>query len=172
MSSESTGPVAPSKSARDENFPVGSWLLPAQLRPRVALFYAVVRGADDIADSPKLAPIVDSFTNLRRMRWIRVHQLPDYAFFNHSAHVQAGVGCVTCHGRIDQMEEVHQVQPLSMSWCLECHRDPALNLRPLDQVTNMTWLPPRDPEQHRIFAQQAMTERQIQPPEDCSGCHR
>ncbi len=125
-----------------------------------------------LRDSPKLAPVVASSTSKRRMRWVRVHQLPDYAFFNHSAHVNKGVGCVTCHGRVDQMEEVYQVEPLSMSWCLECHRDPAFNLRPLDQVTNMSWQPPRDPEQHRTFAQQAMTERQIQPPEDCSGCHR
>ena len=62
--------------------------------------------------------------------WVRVHDLPDYVYFNHSAHVRRGVGCVLCHGRIDRMEVVYQAKPLSMAWCLECHRDPGPNLRP------------------------------------------
>ena len=76
------------------------------------------------------------------MRWVRVHKLADYAYFNHAAHVHAGVGCVSCHGRIDQMEVVHQEKPLSMGWCLDCHRNPGPHLRPLDEVTNMRWAPP------------------------------
>jgi hypothetical protein len=103
------------------------------------------------------------------MRWIRVHNLPDYAFFNHAAHVRAGVGCVSCHGRVDRMEVVTQVQPLSMSWCLDCHRDPAPNLRPPEEVTNMEWIPPRD---HASWARQALADRGLEPPVDCSGCHR
>ena len=77
------------------------------------------------------------------MRWIRVHKLPDYAYFAHNAHVAAGIGCVTCHGRIDEMETVTQMTPLSMSWCLDCHRNPGPNRRPVSEVTNMKWTPPR-----------------------------
>ena len=95
-------------------------------------------------DSAKLAPIRDSFPSGRPMHWIRVHKLPDYAYFTHRAHVAAGVGCVTCHGRIDEMETVTQMTPLSMSWCLDCHRNPGPNRRPVSEVTNMKWTPPRD----------------------------
>ncbi len=103
------------------------------------------------------------------MRWVRVHELPDYVYFEHAAHVKAGVGCVSCHGRVDQMEVVHQEKPLSMGWCLECHRDPGPNLRPVDQVTNMRWVPPANQAE---WAEQTIAERHIQPPVDCSGCHR
>jgi len=77
--------------------------------------------------------------------WLRIHKLPDYAYFNHSAHVAikhqgVGIGCVNCHGRVDKMVVVAQQQPLSMSWCLECHNNPGPNLRPIDQVTNMNWV--------------------------------
>jgi hypothetical protein len=121
------------------------------------------------ADSPLLAPIRDSAQNGRPMRWIRVHNLPDYAYFAHNAHVSAGIGCVTCHGRIDEMETVTQVSPLSMSWCLDCHRDPAPYRRPVSEVTNMKWTPPRD---SALLAAQLARERPVEPPLDCSGCHR
>ena len=110
-----------------------------------------------------------SFTTNTPVEWIRVHMLPDYAYFNHSAHVAAGVGCVSCHGRIDQMVVVEQYQPLSMGWCLDCHRDPKPNLRPVAEVTNMAWdaetanyNPDQDPQR----------KRKINPPTHCSGCHR
>jgi hypothetical protein len=90
-------------------------------------------------DSPRLAPIRESFKTGKPMQWTKVHDLPDYAFFNHSAHVNHGVGCVSCHGRIDQMDVVQQVSPLSMGWCLECHRDPAKQLRPVEHVTHLGW---------------------------------
>ena len=120
-------------------------------------------------DSEKLALIRESDASGKPVRWVRVHNLPDYAFFNHAAHVNAGVGCQSCHGQIDKMEVVMQVEPLSMSWCLDCHRDPAPHLRPRAEVTNMDWFPPKD---HAEFAQQAIAERSISPPIDCSGCHR
>ncbi|HSR53678.1 MAG TPA: cytochrome c3 family protein [Acidobacteriota bacterium] len=125
-----------------------------------------------LRDSPKLAPLVDSSTSKNHMRWVRVHDLPQYAYFDHSSHVLKGVGCVSCHGRIDQMEVVHQVKPLSMAWCLDCHRNPGPHLRPLNEVTNMNWMPPSDPQEHEAFIQSAMAERNINPPVDCSGCHR
>jgi len=120
-------------------------------------------------ESPKLAPLRESWTTGKRMRWVRVHDLPDYVFFNHSAHVHAGVGCASCHGSIQHMEQVTQVQPLSMSWCLDCHRNPGPNLRPLSDVTNMEWSPPAD---QAAFAAKAIAERHLAPPVDCSGCHR
>jgi len=100
---------------------------------------------------------------------LRVHKLPDYAYFDHGVHVRAGVGCASCHGRIDEMDVVRQVEPLSMSWCLDCHREPAPHLRPLNQVTNMRWNPGPDQDE---FAAAAMEDRRLKPPVDCSGCHR
>ncbi|MBX7079475.1 MAG: cytochrome c family protein [Nannocystaceae bacterium] len=121
------------------------------------------------ADSPRLALVRESHAADMPVPWVRVHQLPDYAFFNHSPHLAAGVGCVSCHGRVDQMAVVEMKQPLSMGWCLDCHRDPKPNLRPLDQVTNMNWDPaetPYDPDRD------ANRKRKVNPPTHCSGCHR
>jgi hypothetical protein len=120
-------------------------------------------------NSEALAPIRDSAKNDRPMRWLRVHKLGEYAYFNHRVHVTAGVGCVSCHGHIEEMEVVHQVEPLSMSWCLDCHRNPQPNLRPLSEITNMTWKPARDPEAR---ARQLAGLRPVKPPVTCSGCHR
>jgi hypothetical protein len=91
--------------------------------------------------SPNLTALVESWKKGTPVHWVKIHDLPDYAYFNHSAHVNKGIGCVSCHGRVDQMEVVKQVAPLSMGWCLDCHREPEKNLRPRDQVTNMAWTP-------------------------------
>lgn len=122
-----------------------------------------------LPDSEKLLPVRESYKIGIPIEWVRVHMLPDYAYFDHSAHLRAGVGCVSCHGRIDQMEKVTQAKPLSMSWCLDCHRDPAPNLRPPEEVTNMRWTPPEDQLER---AAQQIKELEIDPPVDCSGCHR
>jgi hypothetical protein len=119
--------------------------------------------------SPKLAPIRESFATGNPVEWKRVHMLPDYAFFNHSVHIAAGVGCAECHGRIDQMKVVEQAQPLSMQWCLDCHRDPQPRLRPRDQVTNMGWSAEEAGTQP-TFAE--VHGREPLPPIHCSGCHR
>jgi hypothetical protein len=89
--------------------------------------------------SEKLKPVQASWETGKPIEWVKVHDLPDYAFFNHSAHVNSGVGCVSCHGRIDTMEVVYQAERLSMSWCIDCHRNPEKHLRPRDQVTNMNY---------------------------------
>ena len=120
-------------------------------------------------DAESLAPIRDSARTGMPMRWVRVHKIGEYAYFNHRVHVGAGVGCVSCHGHIEQMEVVRQVEPLSMSWCLECHRNPGPQLRPLSEVTNMNWKPARDPEAR---ARQIAALRPVRPPVTCSGCHR
>ncbi|MGC4030878.1 MAG: cytochrome c3 family protein [Tepidisphaeraceae bacterium] len=92
-------------------------------------------------ESPKLQPVRDAWTTGKPMNWVTVHDLPDFAFFNHSAHVNKGVSCVECHGRIDHMGEegVFQAKNLSMGWCLDCHRSTEKVLRPRDQVTNLGW---------------------------------
>jgi hypothetical protein len=118
-------------------------------------------------ESKALAPVREGAKTDDPVEWIKVHDLPDYVYFNHSAHVSRGVGCVSCHGRIDQMEVVYQKEPLSMSWCLSCHRNPEPNLRPPAEATNMNWTQP-DPE----FGQRFREENHINPPTDCSTCHR
>lgn len=120
-------------------------------------------------DSPRLQLVRESFATGAAIPWVRVHQLPDYAYFNHSPHVAAGVGCASCHGRVDQMPVVEMKQPLSMGWCLDCHRDPLPNLRPLDQVTNMNWNAEETPYD---ADRDANRKRKVNPPTHCSGCHR
>jgi len=120
-------------------------------------------------ESKKLAPIRKSWKNGTPVQWNRVHLLPNYAYFNHSAHVTAGVGCESCHGNVAEMEVVEQKEPLSMGWCLDCHRDPAPEIRPLDEVTAMGYKPPTNQVE---YAQRVIKERNINPPTDCSGCHR
>jgi len=114
-------------------------------------------------DSPRLERLRDSWSSNEPVHWVRVHKIADHAYFDHSVHVAVGVGCVTCHGRIDQMDVVRQDQPLSMSWCLDCHRNPEPNLRPVEEVTNMTWT--RTPGE-------ALSLMDVDPPQNCSGCHR
>jgi len=84
-------------------------------------------------DARNLGPVLASYQSGEPIEWIKVHNLPDYVYFNHSAHVTRGVSCVSCHGRVDRMDEVYQAMPLSMAWCLDCHRDPAPNIRPVDR---------------------------------------
>jgi len=122
-----------------------------------------------LTQSEKLLPVRESWTTGKPIEWVRVHKIADYAYFNHSAHINAGVGCISCHGNIAEMEKVMQVEPLSMGWCLECHRNPDPYLRPVAEVTNMNWIPP---ENQIELAQQIRKEKNIAPPVDCSGCHR
>ena len=117
-------------------------------------------------DSVRLQPVRDSWASDKPIEWVRIHKLPEHAYFDHSVHLAVGVGCTSCHGRIDQMEVVHQDQPLSMSWCLDCHRDPGKSIRPKDQVTNMAWVPSTDQAELTALAQT------VNPPQHCSGCHR
>jgi Cytochrome c7 and related cytochrome c len=120
--------------------------------------------------SPLLEPLRKSWETDMPVEWVKVHNLPDYVFFNHSVHVQAGVGCESCHGRIDQMPVVTQREPLSMGWCLECHRDPAQHLRDPKDVTKMGLL-----EESRASGKpmaRPADQRKPEPPQNCSGCHR
>jgi hypothetical protein len=94
--------------------------------------------------SVKLLPVRDSFRTGEPMDWQRIHDLADYVYFNHAAHVNRGVGCVECHGRIDRMEQVWQDKTLSMGFCLDCHRNPEPRLRPQSEITNLAWVPQYD----------------------------
>lgn len=121
------------------------------------------------AQSEKLIPVRESYATGMPVEWVRVHDLPDYVYFDHSAHVRRGIGCVSCHGRIDTMEVVYQAQPLSMGWCLECHRHPEKNLRPVEFVTQLDWVPDEDQE---VLGQRLRETYDINPPTDCNTCHR
>ncbi|MEO1496380.1 MAG: cytochrome c3 family protein [Planctomycetota bacterium] len=125
------------------------------------------------ANSPKLQPIRQSLAEGTPVKWERIHDLADYVYFNHAAHVNRGVGCVECHGRIDKMEVVYQHEPLAMSWCLDCHRNPTARLRPLDQITNMAWDPEIDEGSSAEEVGLAVAEELgIHPNSNCSTCHR
>jgi len=120
-------------------------------------------------ESPKLAMVRESAASGQPIPWVRVHDLPDFVYFNHAGHIQSGVGCVSCHGRVDRMEVVEQVSPLNMAWCLKCHRNPDANLRPLDRVTDMNWRVAGDP---AAFGAALRSEHNINPSTDCTTCHR
>jgi hypothetical protein len=119
-------------------------------------------------DSPHIQKIRKSYETGVPIQWRKVHQLADFAYFNHSRHLKAGVSCVSCHGRVDRMPVVHQVQPLSMSWCLDCHRNPAPHIRPTEHITKMDWATANPVE----VGQKLIAEKKIHPREDCSTCHR
>jgi len=119
--------------------------------------------------SEKLIPVRESFATGNPVHWVRVHDLPDYVYFNHSAHVDRGVGCVECHGRVDKMDTVYQVKTLSMGWCLECHRNPDSHLRPPELVTKMDWAPEED---RATLGHRLRMENNINPRTDCWTCHR
>lgn len=120
-------------------------------------------------ESTKLLLVRESVASGKAIPWVRVHDLADFSFFDHSAHINAGVGCVSCHGRVDRMEVVSQQEKLTMSWCLECHRAPDANLRPREEVTNMEWLPDEDP---LVLGKRLREVHDINPSTDCTTCHR
>ena len=122
-------------------------------------------------NSPMLEPVRESYRTGRPLRWTRVHNLADFAYFNHGIHINKGVGCVTCHGRVDQMPLVSQESSLLMEWCLECHRNPEQFLRPRQEVFNMTWTPPTDQLElgRELVRKYNIRTEQLT---DCSICHR
>ncbi|MFO0927775.1 MAG: cytochrome c3 family protein [Gemmataceae bacterium] len=129
--------------------------------------------------SKMLEPVRESYRTDQSIPWARVHKLGDFCYFNHSIHVKKGIGCVTCHGRVDQMPLIWQEKSLLMEWCLDCHRQPAQHVRPRDQIYNMTWsyADARD-ENGKPYASQAelgkklVDEYQIKSKITCNACHR
>lgn len=129
-----------------------------------------------LKDDPRLALVRESAATGKPIPWVQIHKTPDYVYFNHSVHVNRGVSCVECHGRIDQMDEVMHSKPFSMLFCLDCHRDPAAKLRPLDKITDLgfQWSP--DPleaaKQQRAHGDQMLKDWKVESLQNCSACHR
>ena len=124
-------------------------------------------------NSSTLEPVRTSYQTNESIRWTKVHDLPDYVYFNHSAHVNVGVSCVECHGNINHMEVVSQYAPLNMAWCLRCHRDPVGAIRPRDKVTQLDWVPPGGKTQREYAIEQDLINKyHVNPNTDCLTCHR
>jgi hypothetical protein len=121
------------------------------------------------ADSPMLEPVRASFKTGKSLEWTRVHDLPGFVYFNHSIHVSKGVGCATCHGRVDQMPLMYQQNTLNMEWCLECHRAPEKFVRPREQVFQMDYTPA---EPQAVLGPKLVEKYKIRKLTDCSVCHR
>lgn len=119
-------------------------------------------------ESLKLLPVRESWATGESIEWVKVHQLPDYANFSHMVHTNNGVGCESCHGRVDQMEVVSLVEPLSMAWCLDCHRNPEQYLRPNSEITTMGYEYADD---FLTSNMARMLSEGIKPPTNCSACH-
>lgn len=121
------------------------------------------------SQSPTLEPVRASFRTGQSIQWTRVHDLPDFAYFNHSAHVNKGVGCTTCHGPVDRMPLMWQYASLQMEWCLDCHRNPEKYVRPKEEVFRVDWQPPAD---QLAKGRDLVRQYGIQTRTSCSTCHR
>ena len=122
-------------------------------------------------DSPLLAVVRQSFETGEPVPWVKSHQTPDYVYFNHAIHVNRGVSCVECHGKINEMDVVQHAKPLSMGFCLDCHRDPASHVREQADIYNLD-SPTLATKSGFVAAHKFVTDRNIKPPQSCSGCHR
>jgi hypothetical protein len=122
--------------------------------------------------SEMLAPVRDSFRDNRPLEWQKVYNLPGFAYFDHSIHIHKGVGCTTCHGRIDQMQLTYQYPSLLMEWCLDCHRNPEPNLRPQSEIFNVKWRPPPNQDQRGAELFQEYGIRSARFLTSCTVCHR
>jgi NAD-dependent SIR2 family protein deacetylase len=119
-------------------------------------------------DSPMLEPVRESFRTGEPIRWARVNDLPDFVYFNHSIHVAKGMGCVSCHGRVDRMPLLRQAVSLQMEWCLDCHRSPQDFVRPRSEIYNMEW----EAEDQAALGARLVEEYEIESLLSCSVCHR
>jgi hypothetical protein len=119
--------------------------------------------------SPMLEKVRESFFQNKPIEWRRVNKVGEFAYFNHAIHVNKGVGCVSCHGRVDQMPAVEKAEPLTMGFCLDCHRHPEERLRPISEVTNMDWKPEGD---QKELGQRLIVENDVHTRTSCTTCHR
>lgn len=129
-----------------------------------------------LKDDPKLTLVRESAQSGKPIPWVQVHRVPDYVYFNHSVHVARGVSCVNCHGQVNEMTEVYHAKPLSMAFCLDCHRNPAASVWPPDKVTDLNWKWSDNPRQNQEL-QMANGEKfvhdwKVESLESCSTCHR
>jgi hypothetical protein len=119
--------------------------------------------------SPMLEPVRASARSDTSIRWLRVHDLPDFVYFDHSIHVHKGIGCASCHGRVDRMNLTWQESSLQMEWCLDCHRNPERHVRPREEIFNMAWGPADDQE---TLGRELLAAYHIESRMDCHVCHR
>ncbi len=122
-------------------------------------------------EAPMLEPVRASVRTGQPMEWTKVHDLPDFTYFNHSIHVAKGMGCATCHGPVHEMRLMRSAQPLQMRWCLECHRNPEKFIRPKEEIYNMTW----KAEDQETLGRELVEKYKVRPPEQitsCGTCHR
>jgi len=124
-----------------------------------------------LKEDPRLAIVRDSAQTGTPIPWVQVHKVPDYVYFNHSVHVNRGVSCLHCHGEINKMDEVYHAKPLSMTFCLDCHRNPGPNLRPLDKITDLTWKA-QTPDTQKSQGEQFAHDWKVNASQNCSACHR
>jgi hypothetical protein len=124
-----------------------------------------------LRDDPRLALVRESAVSGKPIPWVHIHRPPDYVYFSHAVHVNRGVSCVHCHGQINQMDEVSQAKPLSMTFCLQCHRDPAAFLRPPSEVFNLNWQPENETKQ-LADGRRFVAEWNVKASSYCSACHR
>lgn len=122
------------------------------------------------SESDYLKQVRDSYEKNEPIEWVRVHDLPDFVYFNHAIHVKKGVGCYSCHGRVDEMAAVYQEKALYMGFCLDCHRNPERYLRPRSEITNMAWQPKGESQEE--LGARLVEEYQVNPQENCYACHR
>ena len=121
------------------------------------------------SDSPTLEPVRASWRSGQSLEWNKVHKLADFAYFNHSIHINKGIGCASCHGRVDQMPLIWKVNSLQMEWCLDCHRQPEKYVRPREHVFDMAWKPDED---QMVMGERLVKDYKIQKLTNCSTCHR
>ncbi len=121
------------------------------------------------SDSPYLEPVRQSFRSDRSIEWTRVHDLPDFVYFNHSIHVNKGVGCTTCHGQVDRMPLIWQEKSLQMEWCIDCHRNPEQYVRPRSAVFSVDYA---EPSNQLELGRRLVAQYNIQKLTSCSTCHR
>lgn len=124
------------------------------------------------AQSPMLEPVRESLRTGEPIEWVRVHDLPDFVYFDHSQHVNKGVGCVSCHGRVDKMPLIRTDETLQMLWCLDCHRHPEPAIRPKSEITDMAWEPPVAKTGAASLQAQLIEQYSVAPRLSCSTCHR
>ena len=129
-----------------------------------------------LKDDPRLAIVRDSAATGKPIAWVQVHITPDYVYFNHSVHVDRGISCVECHGRVDQMDTVKHATPLDMSFCLNCHRDPSAHIRPVDKVTDLSWVWSTNSVEaahdQEVEGQKLVAHMHVESLQSCSACHR
>jgi hypothetical protein len=122
--------------------------------------------------APMLAPVRASLASNEPMKWNRVHDLPDFVYFDHSIHVNKGVGCVSCHGQIDKMPLAWKAEPMTMQWCLDCHRAPEQHLRPLDKIVDTDWKAEDQLALGRQLVKDYKIDQALDRLTNCSTCHR